>query len=208
MEHELQTPLGIIRCGFYNDSIANSTKKTAYKNGCSESFMTVGHKIEIVSFKIRQPLYNGETVVDTNAWIFRIEKNNDIKEDIETYCLFEKNCDNVEFDISAGEHLDSIQAENKDWTLHIGTEDGEMLNSRAANNDWYPKRLENKVEAYQSITDTRQNGFTTKIPSLNIGEKIHIQYLTAYDKKDNNKVNTWLAVDESIRNLENWIGLT
>jgi hypothetical protein len=46
------------------------------------------------------------------------------------------------------------------------------------------------------LISNRQNSFVTKIPDLNKGEKIHIQYLTAYDKKDEQKVNTWLAVDE------------
>lgn len=101
----------------------------------------------------------------------------------------------------------ATQADNNDWTLHIGTEDGEILNSRAENDDWFPSRLKNKVDFYQSISEMKQNGFVTKIPDLNKGEKIHIQYLTAYDKKDEQKVNTWLAVDEFKRKLENWIGI-
>lgn len=63
------------------------------------------------------------------------------------------------------------------------------------------------MDFYQSVTEMKQNGFVTKIPNLNKGEKIHIQYLTAYDKKDDQKVNTWLAVDEFKRKLENWIGI-
>ena len=30
----------------------------------------------------------------------------------------------------------------------------------------------------------KQNGFVTKVPELNEGEKLHIHYLTAYDKRD------------------------
>lgn len=160
-----------------------------------------------MSFKIRIPLYNGETVSDSYGWIFRIEKIADTHETIETYCLLDKNIDDIEFDIATGEHLDAIQADSQDWTLHIGTEDGETLNSRAENDDWFLHRLGNKVNFYQSITEMKQNGFVTKIPDLNKDERIHIQYLTAYDKRDEQKVNTWLAVDEFIRNLENWIGM-
>ncbi len=53
----------------------------------------------------------------------------------------------------------------------------------------------------------KQNGFVTKIPELNKGEQIHIQYLSAYNKKVENKVNTWLAVDEMKKKLEEWIGI-
>ena len=47
----------------------------------------------------------------------------------------------------------------------------------------------------------------TKIPDLKKGEKIHIQYLAAYDKNDLQKVNTWLAVDELKIKLEKWTGI-
>ena len=48
--------------------------------------------------------------------------------------------------------------------MHVGTEDGEILNLRAENDDWIPPRLKNKVDFYQSITEMKQNGFVTKIP--------------------------------------------
>jgi hypothetical protein len=126
---------------------------------------------------------------------------------LEAYCMLSSHLGSTEFDSATGEHLDVIQADNSEWTLHIGTEDGEVLNARAENDDWFPSRLKNDVDFCQSITEMKQNGLITKIPHLNKGEKLHIQYLIAYDKKDESKVNTWLAVDESKRNLENWIGL-
>lgn len=146
-------------------------------------------------------------MTDSFGWIFRIEKTNDIDEKIETYCLLDKINNEITFDTASGENLDAIQVESGIWTLHIGTEDGEVLNSRAENEDWFPPRLKNKVDFYQSISEMKQNGFVTKIPDLKKGEKIHIQYLTSYDKKEEQKVNTWVAVDELKRNLENWIGI-
>lgn len=207
IEKEFKTPLGIVRCGLTCDGIDSSIETKKYENGSSEIYTTQGHKIEMVSFKLRVPLYNGNSLTDSFGWIFRIEKTTDPNEKIETYCLIDKINDEVTFDTATGEHLDAIQANSKDWTLHIGTEDGEILNSRAENDDWFPPRLKNKVDFYKSITEMKQNGFVTKIPNLNKGEKIHIHYLTAYDKKDEQKVNTWLAVDEFKRKLENWIGI-
>lgn len=207
IKREFKTPLGVVRCGLICSGQENAVEIKKYENGRSEIFKTDGHKIEIVSFKVRVPLYNGDTLTDSFGWIFRIEKTADIYEQIETYCLLDKNNNEVTFDTATGEHLDAIQAYNNEWTLHIGTEDGEVLNSRAENDDWFPVRLKNKVDFYQSITEMNQNGFVTKIPDLNKGEKIHIQYLTAYDKRDEQKVNTWLAVDEIKRKLESWIGL-
>lgn len=204
---EFETPLGVVRCGVICSGKNGAIDTKKYENGSSEIFKTDAHIIEIISFKIKVPLYNGDTLTDSFGWIFRIEKTLDMDEKIKTFCLFDKINDEINFDTATGEHLDAIQADSNEWTLHIGTESGDILNSRAENNDWFPTRLKNKVDFYQSITEIKQNGFLTKIPSLNKGEKIHIQYLTAYDKKDEQKVNTWLAVDEFKRKLENWIGI-
>lgn len=207
IKREFETPLGVVRCGIICNGICSFTETKKYENGSSDFFKTDGHKIEIISFKIRVPLYNGDTLTDSSGWIFRIEKTTDIDEKIETHCLLDEFNNEISFGPATGEYLDAIQADSNEWTLHIGTEDGEILNSRAENDDWFPQRLKNKVNFYQSITRMKQNGFVTTIPDLNKGDKIHIQYLTAYDKKDEQKVNTWLAVDEFKRKLENWIGI-
>ncbi|MDR2228418.1 MAG: hypothetical protein LBE39_03015 [Flavobacteriaceae bacterium] len=207
IEKEFKTPLGIVRSGIICGEINGFVENKKYENGCSEIFNTNGHNIEIVSFRIKVPLYNGDSLTDSLGWIFRIEKIAEIKDEIEVYCLLDKISDEVFFDLASGEYLDALQVDYDEWTLHIGTEDGEILNIRAENDDWFPPRLKNNVDFHQSITEMKQNGFVTKIPELNKGEKLHIHYLTAYDKRDEKKVNTWLAVDESKRNLENQIGI-
>ncbi len=115
----------------------------------------------------------------------------------------------ITFDPVTGECLYAIEARNNDWILHIGTEDGEVMNSRAKNNDWFPSRLQNKANIYQSITKINKNRLKIKIPNLRLNERLHIQYICAFDKKkgDINKVNTWLAVDELKAKIENWIGV-
>ncbi|TRX32585.1 hypothetical protein [Flavobacterium restrictum] len=207
IEKQFETPLGIIRCGINSDGFEKTFDTQKYENGNSEIFKTSGHKVEIITFKIRLPLYNDDILTDSFGCIFRIVKTADIDEKIETYCLLDK-YEDVEFGIDCGEHLDAILAENNEWNLHIGTEDGEVLNWRAENENWFPARLKNNLNLENSITEMKENGFITKIPILDKNEKIHIQFLTAYDRKDEQKVNTWLAVDETKQNLENWIGIS
>jgi hypothetical protein len=207
IEKQFETPLGIIRCGIICEGFEKTFDTQKYENGNSEIFKTNGHKIEIITFKIRIPLYNGDNLSDSFGCIFRISKTNDSNEKIEIYCLLDKNNINTEFSIDCGEHLDAILAENENWKLHIGTEDREVLNSRAESNNWFPIRLKNNLYLENSITQMKENGFLTTIPNLNKNEKIYIQYLTAYDRKDDEKVNTWLAVDETKQKLENWIGI-
>lgn len=205
-----KTPLGIVNCGLTsNKSLIDLVDKKSYENGLSEIFKSTDFLIEIVQFKIRLPLYNGGSLTDSNGYIWRINRLQDNAEIIQLDCLLNDTVENVDFDVATGEHLDAIEASNKDWILHIGTEDGEVLNFRAGENDWFPNRLQNKEDFYKSITDMKRNGFITKIPDLRTDEKIHIQYICAYDKRSNDpeNVNTWLAVDEFKRNLEIWIGI-
>ena len=203
-----KTPLGQVVCGLTTGSSDIETIGTKeYENGKSVSYKSSGNRIELIEFKIKQPLYNGETVKDSIGWIWRIEKIHESNEKLKLNCALTDYADNVDFDTATGEHLDAIEASDNEWTLHIGTEDGEILNSRAESNDWFPERLRDKVDFYQSITKMLKVGFETEIPELRIREQIHIQYLSAYDKKNQESVNTWLAVDEFKRKLENWIGI-
>lgn len=203
-----KTPIGQVVCGLICDfSDIEKIGNQDYENGNSISYSTIGHRIELIEFKIKQPLYNGETVKDSKGWIWRIKKTNESKEKLKLSCVLTDYFDNVDFDTASGECLDAIEASNEEWTLHIGTEDGEILNSRAKLNDWFPERLENKVNFYQSITKMLREGFETEIPELHVGEQIHIQYLSAYDKRNPESVSTWLAVDEFKQKLENWIGV-
>lgn len=215
MKHKLinknyKTPIGIVNCGLAsNKPMIEFIENKTYKNGQSEILKTNNFQIELIKFKVKIPLYNGDSLTDSKGWIWRITKRRNGSETIQLNCNLIDFDTNNDFDIATGEHLDAIEASNNDWILHIGTEDGEMLNSRAKANDWFPERFHDNVEFYQSITDMNKDGFTTKIPALQLKERLHIQYICAYDKRsDNNeKINTWLAVDEFKDKLENWVGI-
>lgn len=200
-EHLFETPLGTIRCGFKGNAHFVETK--TYPNGQSVLWLTAGHQIEMVVFKLRPPHF----VMGDCGWIFRIEKRNDTEEALETYCILDNPKEDVEFSVATGEHLDAIEGFNADWTVHIGSEDGEMLHWRAQDNDWFPSRLKNKLDIGQSITELHSNGLRTTLPSLYFKEKLHLQYLVAYDAQKEGCVNSWLAVDDCKRHLEKWIGI-
>lgn len=154
VEQKFSTPPGTVGCGFICSTIDHSVQNKIYKNGSSEVYMTDEHTIEFISFKIRVPLYNGNNLTDSSGWVFRIEKTSDIIENIETYCLSKKSV-TINFSPDNGENLDAVLAENDDWILHIGTEDGETLHSRADNNDWFPPRLKNIFNDRQSIKEMK-----------------------------------------------------
>jgi len=208
IEQSFTTPIGTVKCGL------NSTRpkieitgRNSYENGTSIVYNTWSHNIELITFKQRLPLYNGETVTDCEGWIWRITKAIDDEETLQLQCLLNGYPTGVELGGDPGENLDSISASNNNWTLHIGSEDGETLESRASKDDWMPHRLIDSLGFSKSFTNVHFNGLITNVPVLIVGERIHFHYLTAYDKAKRDTVNTWLAVDEYKRNLENWIGI-
>jgi hypothetical protein len=75
MEQQFDTPLGIVKCGLNSNAILSLVGIKKYENGQSKIFKTIGYRVEIILFKIRLPLYNGENVAESRGWIFRIEKN-------------------------------------------------------------------------------------------------------------------------------------
>lgn len=183
----------------------NSIEEKKYENGKSIIYQTEGHQIELIEFKSKTHQF----VNDSKCWIFRITKLNDSGEELKIKCELTNQRNEVKFDTASGEHLDAIEGYNDEWQIHIGTEDGEVMHSRAEINDWFPERLKNKVNFFESITTYLKGntGLETRVPRLKKDERIHIQYLSAIDKKDEKSINCWTAVDELKSNLENWIGI-
>lgn len=103
--------------------------------------------------------------------------------------------------------MDAIEIYNESWKMHIGTEDGLMLNSRAEKNNGFPKRLMSKENDWVNITEMKESSILITIPEIEINEKIHLQILMAYDRQNRESVNTWLAVDQNKYSLEEWIGI-
>ena len=84
------------------------------------------------------------------------------------------------------------------------------MHARAEENDWFPKRLKELVNFYQSITTRKPDysGLQTIVPPLKQQENLHLQYLTAITLRDDERISSWFAVDDLKKDLEHWIGLS
>ncbi len=70
-----KTPIGVVNCGMTsNKPVCNLIKKNTYKNGQYEIYETVDFQVELVEFKIKESLYNGDFLTDLNGWIWKIIK--------------------------------------------------------------------------------------------------------------------------------------
>ncbi len=206
-EKQLVTPLGILHCGITCEQLHSHVAINHFEAGQAEVFNTAAHQITLVSFQLTVPEGKRQAMAGHCGWIFRIEKTADIPEQINTYCFIDNSAGHLNCETTTGEHLLGIQISHQDWVLHLGTEDGEMLRARAEHNDWFPERLKNKVDAYQSVTTAHVSKLHTVVPDLCKGEKLHIHYLAAYGNSPESNTITWLAVDKLKKELDVWIGL-
>ena len=165
------------------------------------------HIIEVISFNdIKSWMKDTNPVEDAKGWIVRLQKINDINEEIFIQCSLIPNKNNITSCINTGENLDSLWIENETDVVSIGTEDGEMMKFRSEKEDWMPFRFKEEL-GYQnnsefSFTNYLDFGLETCLPKLNKGEKIYFHYLIATNKRKKSEYNpneddisTYLAVD-------------
>jgi hypothetical protein len=207
--HRVETPLGIVSCGLIGSPLScEVSDQYNQNNGVSVEMTMPNYKVQLISFKLPWERPESEYITGSLGWLWRIQKLTDTIDQIELYCkLSAKRNAGVNFDSASGESLDAIAAYNEDWILHLGTEDGESLHNRATKNDGIPMRFKDDLDIQQSFTTVKRTGFKTAVPYLNKGENFHIHYLMAYGKRDENNVDTWLAVDVPKRKIENWVGV-
>ena len=65
----------------------------------------------------------------------------------------------------------------------------------------------NTKNHWLKITELNKSSIHTKVPELKVDEKIHLQFLTAFDKQNTETINTGFAVEENKSELEKWIGI-
>jgi hypothetical protein len=182
--------------------------------GNSTLIRTKGHSIQLIEFKLDISwIPKGMSFEDSKGWIWKIDKINNIKEQLELNCIIVDPSEDLTSARDTGEWLDALEIENESKVLHIGTEDSESLYSRAQVSDCMPIRF---IKIFGddpygfSFTDYLDFGFKTIIPELNTGEQIYFHYLSAINSikpslqyPDERDVSTWYAVEQTEKFLEN-----
>ena len=171
---------------------------------------TTGHYVLLQPFDLNHiRLPDGMEYETAKGWRWFIEKTNNQEEHLIIICKLINPSTDTEFDSNSGEYLDAIEIENKTHQLHIGTEDGEIMQHRAKVNDWMPERFKNEMSFYESFTEYVDFGFKTTIPKLVEGEKIYFHFIittnlikSSKDYPNERDISTWFAVDQSKKSLD------
>ena len=200
---DFETPLGII-----HNCIETDTDNI--KEVSPLTFITAAHRIFLQTLNLKDfniPIAAAcETV---KCWRWFIDKINNEQEQLVISSKLNNPSSGASFSSSSGEHLDAIEIENEKYHLHIGTEDGEIMQHRAEVNDWMPERFKNEINIGISFTQYIDFGFKTIVPHLHEGEKIYFHFIAASNPimpskyyPDERNVSNWLAVEQSKRILD------
>jgi len=164
------------------------------------------YKITVVVVDLNKAVISEDkNIENSKCWRIYIEKQSEKVEKLNVICKLLNPSLTTNWDYSSGESLDAIEIENGFDQLHIGTEDGKVMNLRAENNDWLPVRLKHEISLENPITEYLDFGFESLIPYLAINEKLYLHFLVATKKiehENNDNISTWLAVDWSKAELD------
>jgi len=204
---DFNTELGVIRTWIepVNNNLPNGNN--------SLTFSTASHTITLEVFELKNEwLTDGMRFETSRGWRWHVKKINALKENLTIYCKLINPATGIEWSPNSGEHLDAIEIENKTFHLHIGTEDGEIMQSRARNSDEMPLRFLGELDLGNSFTHYDGFGFKTVVPTLEENETIYFHFLIATNTikqsvqyPEERDTSTWYAVEQSKEFLDNYL---
>jgi hypothetical protein len=193
---QFETPFGVV-CTWLENSRGNSYISTdqvfnQYK----------AHKVTLMSAEFRNEwLPEGFSIESSIIWRWYIEKANELEENLTICCKLIDQKQNVYCGGSSGQYVQAFELQNDTHHAYIGTEDGELMQYRAEQNDWMPNRFKDVLSEEFSFIEDLDCGFKVNVPKLLMGEKIYFHFLVAVDKIRPHKTipnevdeSTWLAV--------------
>ena len=113
------------------------------------------------------------------------------------------------WDAATGENLAAVEYKLSGSTLHIGTEDDQLLYGRTTYPEGgFPMRFKDELGLpspfSQQLIELDRSGVNIHIPQLLIGEILYFHLLAAH-VVDEQEGDSWLAVDRSKKDLDGWL---
>ncbi|KNY25922.1 hypothetical protein [Pseudobacteroides cellulosolvens] len=199
-QNQVVTPLGKVcfslklgKTDLADFTSAFTNKKGDYVFGWySDSF-----DVELLICSPKLHLADNMHVEGCRAAIYRI-----LLHDKELACEFSANwCSDylwTDGGPDSGEHLEAQTCENDYYVVSIGTQDGEMLHSRAMNNEMMPAILNSSVDPL-ALVECSSTGLLVPIERVFLNQVCQVHFVVAWTPKKPDDVSTWYAVDMSHR---------
>jgi hypothetical protein len=218
---DFSSRLGVVRSSlFIRTEEAFQGRSENHARGTRSTFTTAGHFIEMYSFGLATDwLTDADMSVEgSRGWVWMITKINPLKERLKIETKLMEPAPDVVSEPQSGEFLDAVVIENENEQLTIGTEDNEIMQVRAAENDWMPERLNKTLKLWEPgqvlFTNYSKFGFDTQVPDLLENEKVYFHFLCAFNSRKKSidypgedDISTWYAVDQPKKNILKWLGI-
>ena len=101
---------------------------------------------------------------------------------------------------NSGENLEAQTWESEEYEVSVGTQDGEMLQARAVNNELMPVEFNSCINPLALVKCTK-TGLVVPIEQVFTNQICQIHFVVAWAPKKQDDVSTWYAVDVSHRNI-------
>ncbi|KGP78172.1 MULTISPECIES: hypothetical protein [unclassified Paenibacillus] len=199
LQPSISTPLGTIEFLLSVSSKSYlSTQCFRLKHG--GSLYQYGYDLfdcELVICKPKLDLASHLTAEECWGAVFRIKPNKNHQIDTCSFSAYwREGYSWKDYGSNTGEDLEAIEYENEKYRLHLGTQDGPLLMARRNQGDRIPKSLalNSDFEKYGFIINS-DKGIEVPMTRIQSHETCQVHFLTAWNRKIEEDVSTWLAVD-------------
>ncbi|WP_339240552.1 hypothetical protein MKX40_07610 [Paenibacillus sp. FSL R5-0517] len=99
-----------------------------------------------------------------------------------------------------GENLEAVEYENEQYHLHIGTQDAPLIMGKRKQCDMNTKSLDLDSVRYSIVLPTDQ-GIEISMAHMDSHEIYQVHFLIAWNRKIEEDISTWLAVDQPTKEI-------
>jgi hypothetical protein len=206
----IHTSLGTLRVGANIEAETLTVENVASmswlaRDGYLWEWNSASARVELL---ICRPIFNlppHMKVDDCWSAMWRIQVTA-VRANVEFSCLWNPGHQWTGWDLDNGEGHLGLAYDDGHSVVSIGTEDELFLSYRAEHDDWLPRRFL-PIVAYASPTfdsgviDLSEAGIVVRFPGLLAGERLQIQFTTAWAPLDHETSSTWFAVDRAPREI-------
>lgn len=199
LQPSIKTPLGIIEISL---SVSNNTYIPTQCFRLKHDGLIYQYEYDLFDCELvicKPKLHFASHLSVEECWgaVFRIKPNQDHKIDTCSFSAYwQEGYSWKDYGANSGEHLEAIEYENERYRLHLGTQDGSLLLARRNQGDMIPKSLSlnSDFEKHGFIIDS-DKGIEIPMTRIESQETCQVHFLTAWNRKIDEDISTWLAVD-------------
>lgn len=191
----IQTPLGFVDFEFTSNGFTTSSNrpKEVVKTVNVELLLgweNENFRLELMKFKLFPSIPTNMSIDECYVFVSRIFAKNDLLSSSLFSCKWKEGYKWTNHGPNSGEFIDAQTWDDNKVFVTIGTENENILSTRAYKNEKMPSRLLEFID--EKLVEYWISGLTIQIPNLMKGELCQLHFVISWGKDE---TATWYAVD-------------